>query len=149
MRAVLAASLLLAAATRADDLAARAARSYRLDATPPPALAVGEEGTALVSVRCEDGVHLQRQAPLRVVASGSPGLLVARPRLGWGDVRETRDTQVVEVPVSVKGGAPGAATLQMRLDFFVCSREWCVRQEREVAVPVAVAAASPAKPAGP
>jgi hypothetical protein len=132
--------LLLAAAARADDLAARAARSYRLDPGAPLTLAPGEGGAVSVVIRCEPGVHLQRQAPLRVTAEASGGLALPRSRLGWGDVHGSGDAQEVEVPVSVKGVTPGAAEVRLRLDFFVCSQEWCARQEREVVLPVTVSA---------
>lgn len=130
--------LLLAAAAGADDLDARAARSYRLEAGAPLTLAPGEGGTVSVVIRCEPGVHLQRQAPLRVTARASGGLSLPRSRLGWDDVHGAWDAQEVEVPVSVKAERPGAAEVQLRLDFFVCSEAWCVRQEREVVLPVTV-----------
>ena len=142
MRPVLAALLLLGAPARGDDLAARAARACPL-VPRAPALAVGESGDVTVAIACESGVHVQRQAPLRVAASASPGLALERARLGWDDVRGTRDTPEVRVPVTA--AAPGAAEVRLRLQYFACSEEWCVRQERELVVPVAVREA----PAGP
>lgn len=149
MRPVLAVLLaLLGAPARGDDLAARAARSCVLAPAAPAAVAVGERGTVVVVVRCEPGVHLQRQAPLRVAASASPGLAVAKPRLTWEDARVTGDAREVEIPVSFTATAAGAAEVRLRLDFFVCSDEWCVRQERALAVPVAVTAAPAPAPVG-
>jgi hypothetical protein len=150
MRTALALSLLalaLGAPARGDDLAARAARSYALAPLAPAVLALGEPGTVAVAIRCAPGVHVQRQAPLRVTAAASPGVVLGKTRLGWGDVRETGDAQEVEVRVSLKATAAGEAEVRLHLDFFVCSKEWCVRQERELAVRVAVGGAAGA--AGP
>lgn len=129
---------LLASLARGDDLAARAARSYTLAPGGPGRVAVGARGAVIVAIRCEPGVHVQRQAPLRATASASPPLAVAKARLGWEDARDAADGRGVELPVSFTASGPGAAEVRVRLDFFVCSREWCVRQEREVAIPVAV-----------
>lgn len=124
---------------RGDGLAARAAAAYALEPRPPAALAAGERGTVSLTIRCAPGVHVQRQAPLRVTASASPGLALAKSRLGWEDVRGAPDAPEVRVPVAAT--APGAGEVRLHLAFFVCSKEWCARQEREVAVPVAAGVA--------
>jgi hypothetical protein len=129
-------ALALGAPARGDELAARAARAYTLVPRAPAALAVGAPADVVVVIRCEPGVHVQRQAPLRATASVSPGLTLGKARLGWSDVRQTGDAQELEVPVSIRATAPGPAEVRLRLDFFVCSKEWCVRQERELTVPV-------------
>ncbi|HVI92630.1 MAG TPA: hypothetical protein VM753_01415 [Anaeromyxobacter sp.] len=127
-----------AAHARGDDLAARAARSYVLDtARSPTTLQVGERAVLTVAIRCAPGVHVQSQAPLRVQASASPGLLLARDRLGWSDVRGGLDAPELDLPVTA--AAPGAHEAQLRLEFFLCSRAWCVRQDRRVVLPVTVA----------
>jgi hypothetical protein len=46
--------------------------------------------------------------------------------------------------VAFTATAPGPQTATARLEFFVCSAKWCVKQEREVAVHVAVLAGSAA-----
>lgn len=143
MRTALALPLLalaLGAPARGDDLAARAARSYVLAPRAPATLAVGAPGDVTVAVRCAPGVHLQRQAPLRVAASASSGLALPKPRLGWADAQVIGDAQEVQIAVPLEPKAAGPAEVRLRLDFFVCSKEWCVRQEREVVVPVAVGA---------
>lgn len=131
--------LALGAPARGDDLAARAARSYDVELRVPAAVA-GAPGAAAVAIRCAPGVHLQRQAPLRVTASASPGITLGKARFGWGDVQVTGDAQHVEIPVSFTATSPGAAEIRLSLDFFVCSPTWCVQQERDVLVPVAVGA---------
>lgn len=50
------------------------------------------------------------------------------------------DKRSVELRVSCAASAPGAAEVRLRLEFFVCSRAWCVRQEREAVIPVVVRA---------
>jgi hypothetical protein len=100
------------------------------------ALAVGERGVLVVAIRCEPGVHVQRQAPFRVTVSTSSGLTVTKERLGWPDVHGGPESPEIEVPFTAS--APGAQSVRARLEFFVCSREWCVGQEREVELPVEV-----------
>jgi hypothetical protein len=44
----------------------------------------------------------------------------------------------VEVPVPLTATIAGTAEVRLRLEFFACSPAWCVRQERQLALPVAV-----------
>lgn len=117
-----------------------AARAYVLATGGPGRVPVGATGTLTVAIRCEPGVHVQRQGPLRATASASPGLALAKARLGWEDAVGVPDGRSVELHVSFTASAPGAAEVRLHLEFFVCSRAWCVRQEREVVIPVVVRA---------
>jgi hypothetical protein len=141
---------LLAAGARADDLDARAARSYAIDVSrSTTAAAVGEHGVLVVAIRCEPGVHVQPQAPLRMTVSASSGLALEKERLGWPDVRGGTESPEIEVPFTAT--APGAQAVRARLEFFVCSKHWCVGQDRDVVLPVAVqgAGSSASEPASP
>jgi hypothetical protein len=138
MRVAALALALLVPFARGDDLAARAARSYALEPRGPGRVAVGARGSVTVAIRCEPGVHVQRQAPLRATASAPPPIAVAKARLGWEDARDAADGRGVELPVSFTASGPGAAEVRVRVEFFVCSDAWCVRQDREVVVPVEV-----------
>lgn len=136
---------LLAVEARASDLAERAARSYSLDTSgSTTALAPGERGVLVIAVRPEPGVHVQTQAPLRATISASPGLAPARDRLGWADVVGPR-SGAPRLEVAFEATAPGPQSAKVRLEFFVCGSSWCVRQERELVLPVVVARASEAR----
>lgn len=139
---------LLAAGARAGDLAERAARSYRIDTTGSTTeLAIGEGGVVAIAIRTEAGVHVQSQAPLRVKLSASPGLELARDRLSWSDaVAPPQEPPRFEVEFTAT--SPGPQAVRARLEFFVCSSEWCAKQAREILVPITVedARASEAAP---
>jgi hypothetical protein len=129
---------LLAVRAHADDLAERAARSYAVDVSGSTTeLAVGGRGVLLIAIHPQPGVHVQSQAPLRLTLSASPGLALARDRLAWPDaVLPNADSPRFEVAFTAS--APGPQAARARLEFFVCSSTWCVKQEREVALPVTV-----------
>jgi hypothetical protein len=130
---------LVAAGVRAEDLAERAAKSYAIDLSGSTrALAVGGRGAVVVVLRFQPGVHAQAQAPLRATLTASPGVALARDRLGWPDVVGPRsEAPRLEVPFAAL--AAGAQTVKVRLEFFACSNAWCVRQDREAVLSVAVA----------
>lgn len=129
---------LLAAGARAADLTERAARSYRVDTSGSTSeLALGEGGAVAIAIRTEAGVHVQSQAPLRVKLSASPGIALTRDRLGWSDASAPPPAQP-RFEVEFTATAPGPQAVRARLEFFVCSREWCMKQEREVLVPITV-----------
>lgn len=130
---------LAAAGARAEGLAERAAKSYAIDLSGSTrALAVGERGAVVVVIRFQPGVHAQAQAPLRATLTASPGVALARDRLGWPDVAgPASESPRLEVPFTAV--APGAQTVKVRLEFFACSSSWCAKQDREAVLSVAVA----------
>src|SRR5512144_2221028 len=130
--------LVAARARGGDELAARAERTYSIDTARSTAtLAVGARGSIVLAIRCnEPGVHLQTQAPLKVSASATPGLALSKDRLGWKDAHGP--PEATELELAVTAAKPGPQEARVRLDFYLCSRSWCVRQEREVVVPVVV-----------
>lgn len=140
MRLALAAILgLLAMRAQGDGLAERAARSYVIDTSgTTAALEVGGRGALVVAIRFEAGVHAQRQAPLRATITASPGIQLARDRLGWPDVVGP-GSSTPRLEAGFTAVAPGPQTVRVRLEFFACSSSWCAKQEREVALEVAVA----------
>lgn len=141
MRLAVAALLaLLATRAQADGLAERAARSYVIDTSGTTAsIEVGGRGALVVVLRFEPGVHAQGQAPLRATLTASPGIELARERLGWPDVVEPRSA-APRLEVGYTAVAPGPQRVSVRLEFFACSSSWCVKQEREVGLEIAVAA---------
>ena len=150
LRVALSAVLGLAATSaRGDDLAARAERTYSIETARSTAtLAVGARGAVVVVIRCgEPGVHVQTQAPLKVSATATPGLALAKDRLGWKDARGP--PEALELELAVTASKPGPQEARVRLDFYLCSKSWCVRQEREVVVPVVVENAGAGQPAPP
>lgn len=136
--AVAAALALHALPVLAADPGAEAARSYRLDVTATPAaLKVGGEGTLAVAITPLEKTHVHPQAPLKVTLSASPGLTVAKASLGRGDLSDPK-AEAPSFKVPFKAAAAGAQELTAKVDFFICSDQWCVKQIRDVKVAVDV-----------
>ena len=135
--AVLAAAL--AAGPAPADPGGEAARSYRLEtAGTTQSLKVGEKGKLVLSIEpLQPGIHIHPQAPLKIRLEASPGLKLAKAQLGHADAVDPKaEGRRFEVPftATAAGKQEGRATL----DFFICSDTWCVKQARQVAVPVDV-----------
>src|SRR5512138_1767001 len=139
MTRTLAALVALAAAplALAADPAADAAKSYRIETTgTTQQLKAGEKGTFVLSIVPVEKVHVHPQAPLKIALESTPGLKLDKTSLGKGDpVDPKADGRRFEVPFVAE--AAGKQEARAKLDFFICSDQWCVKQ---VAVPVDVRA---------
>lgn len=130
---------LLALRAQAEGLAERAARSYSIDTSgTTAALAVGGRGALAVALRFEPGVHAQNQAPLRATLTASPGIGLAREKLGWPNVVGP-GSATPRLEAGFTALAPGPQTVKVRLEFFACSSSWCMKQDREVRLEIDVA----------
>jgi hypothetical protein len=127
----------LAAGPALADPAADAATSYRLDtAASTTELRTGDAGKFVVTIVPEEKIHVHPQAPLRIVVE-SAGLSLARRSLGHKDaVDPTAGALRFEVPFTAPKA--GRYAVQAKLDFFICSDAWCVKQTRDVTVAVTV-----------
>jgi hypothetical protein len=127
-----------ALAAQAADPGAEAARSYKLDVSAAPAsLAVGGEGALTIAITPLEKTHVHPQAPLKVTLSATPGLGLAKAALGRGDLADAK-AEAPRFKVPFKAAAAGAQELTAKVDFFICSDQWCVKQVREVKVAVDV-----------
>jgi hypothetical protein len=130
---VLAVALALAPSAR-GDASADAAQSYRIETTgTTQQVEVGKQGTLVLSIVPVEKVHVDPRAPLRIALEASPGVKLAKTSLGKTDpVDPKADGRRFEVPfVAEKAGKHEA---KAKLEFFVCSDEWCVKQVRDVTV---------------
>lgn len=136
--AIALAAALAAAPAVAGDPGAEAARSYKLEVTAAPAaLAVGGEGTLSVVITPVEKTHVHPQAPLKVTLAATGGLSLAKAALGRGDLADPK-AEAPRLAAPFKATAAGAQEITAKVDFFICSDQWCVKQVREVKVPVAV-----------
>ncbi len=137
-RAVLVALVLLAPAARAADPAADAAKSYRIETSgTTQQLKAGEKGTFVLSIVPVEKVHVHPQAPLKIALDATPGLKLEKTTLGKADpVDPKAEGRRFEVPFLAQ--AAGKQEARAKLDFFICSDQWCVKQVRDVSVPVDV-----------
>jgi hypothetical protein len=132
--ALAALSALAASVARADP-AAEAAQSYRIEtAGTTTELPAGGAGTFVLAIVPAEKIHVHPQAPLRVVVEAR-GLELAKRTLGRGDAVDPKaEGPRFEVPFVAP--AAGGHELTARLQFFVCSDRWCVKQARDVRVAV-------------
>ncbi len=136
--AVALSALLAAPLARAGDPGAEAAKSYRIDtAGSTQQLSNGGKGTLVLSIVPLAKVHVHPQAPLKITLESTPGLKLAKTTLGKADpVDPNADGRRFEVPFVAQGA--GKQEARAKLDFFICSDQWCVKQVKDVTVPVDV-----------
>lgn len=136
-RGLVAAALLAAApAVLAADASADAAKSYRVEtAGSTEKVRVGQQGLLVLSIVPVEKIHVDPRAPLKITLEASPGLKLSKSSLGKADpVDPKAEGRRFEVPfVAEKAGKHEA---RAKLDFFVCSDQWCVKQVRDVTVVV-------------
>lgn len=131
-------ALALGAGARAADAGADAARSYQLvtDGTTRQ-VAAGGQGKLVVAIVPVKGTHVHPEAPLKITLGGSAGLKLAKAQLGHADAVDPRaDGPRFEVPFTAL--AAGAQEARAKVEFFICSDQWCVKQARELAVAIDV-----------
>jgi hypothetical protein len=131
-------ALAFAPGARAAEVGGEAARSYRIETEGTTRqLASGGAGKLVLAIVPLEGRHVHPAAPLKIAISGTPGLKLSKDVLGHKDaVDPAAEGPRFEVPFTAT--APGAQEARARLDFFICSDEWCVKQSRDVTVAVDV-----------
>jgi hypothetical protein len=136
-RALALALVLLAPIARADP-AADAAKSYRVETTGTTReLRAGEKGTLVLSIVPLEKVHVHPQAPLKITLESTPGLKLEKTSLGKADpVDPKAEGRRFEVPFLAQ--AAGKQEARAKVDFFICSDQWCVKQVKDVTVGVEV-----------
>jgi hypothetical protein len=135
----LAAALVLLAAplARPADPAAEAAASYRIDTEgSTKAVAAGGKGTLVVAIVPIEKTHVHPQAPLKITLR-SEGLQLEKTSLGHKDAVDPKaEGPRFQVPFVAR--KKGAQQVQANVDFFICSDKWCVKQVKDVTIPVKV-----------
>jgi hypothetical protein len=135
-------ALLLASPARAADApkdpAGEAAESYRIETAGTTAsLKAGEKGTFVISIVPLKKVHVHPQAPLKIALDASPGLKLERTSLGKADpVDPKAEGRRFEVPFLAQSA--GKQEARAKVDFFICSDQWCVKQVKDVTASVLV-----------
>jgi hypothetical protein len=129
--------LVIAPAARAADPAAEAAKSYRIETQGSTTeVKVGGKGTLVLSIVPVEKVHVHPQAPLKI-ALAARGLTLEKASLGHKDAVDPKaEAPRFEVPFVATAAGKQEATA--KLDFFICSDQWCVKQTRDVTVAVNV-----------
>ena len=128
----------LAPSARADDAGAEAARSYRIEtAGSTQQVKPGGAGVLVLSIVPLNGTHVHPQAPLKIALEASPGLALSKTRLGHKDAtRPGAEGPRFEVPFTA--AKAGREEARAKVDFFICSDRWCVKQVQDVTLAVEV-----------
>jgi hypothetical protein len=130
-----AAAGLALAAMAADP--SEAARSCAVRAVAEPAsLPVGAAGTLRLFIEPTGAVHVDPKAPIKVTLGASAGLTLPRAQLGRGESRQAGPGVSFQVPFTAT--AAGKQEVKARVDFFLCTDQWCVKQVRDLTVLVDV-----------
>lgn len=131
-------ALALAGLARAAGPDSDAARSYRLETEGTTRqLASGAEGKLVIAIVPLNGTHVHPSAPLKIALSGSAGLKLSRDKLGHADAIDPQaEAPRFEVPFT--GTQAGAQEARAKVDFFLCSDEWCMKQSRDLSVAIQV-----------
>jgi len=132
----LAALALLALAPLAGAAEPDAAKTYRIEtAGTTEKVGVGKPGLLVLSIVPVEKVHVDSRAPLKISLEATPGLKLSKTTLGKTDpVDPKAEGRRFEVPFVAE--AAGKHEARAKLDFFVCSDQWCVKQVRDVTVAV-------------
>jgi hypothetical protein len=135
VRSLAAAIALLAVfPARAGDPGVDAAQTYRIDTDATTrTVKPGAKGSLVIAIVPVATVHVDPRAPLKIALQATPGLALEKTSLGRKDaVDQQAQGPRFEVPfVAEKAGRHEA---KAKLDFFVCSDQWCVKQARDVSV---------------
>jgi len=128
--------LALAPLAGAAEPGADAAKTYRIEtAGTTEKLGVGKPGLLVLSIVPVEKVHVDPRAPLKISLEATPGLKLSKTTLGKTDpVDPKAEGRRFEVPFVAE--AAGKHEARAKLDFFVCSDQWCVKQVRDVTVAV-------------
>ncbi len=128
----------LAPLARADEAAAEAARSYRIETEGTThSVKAGAGGVLVLTIVPLNGTHVHPQAPLKIALQATPGLSLSRSQLGHKDaVQPKADGPRFEVPFTA--ARAGKEEARAKVDFFICSDKWCVKQTRDLSLPVEV-----------
>lgn len=131
-----AAVLALAPLALAAEPGAEAATSYKLEtAGTTEKVTVGKQGLLVLSIVPVDKIHVDPRAPLKITLEATPGLKLAKTTLGKTDPVDPKAAgRRFEIPFVAE--AAGKHEAKAKLDFFVCSDQWCVKQVRDVAVAI-------------
>jgi hypothetical protein len=122
---------------QAADPAADVARSYAVRAIAEPAsLKAAATGTIRFFIEPTGEVHVDPKAPFKLTLAATPGLSLPKTQLGRADTVQSGPGVNLEAPFTAT--AAGPQEVKARLEFFLCTDQWCVKQTRDLVVKVDV-----------
>jgi hypothetical protein len=104
-------------------------------AATPAELAAGEKGTVRLGIKVKSEGHIDPQAPFKAVLTAK-GLKLEKEKLGRKDAVHQADGASFEVPFVAE--VKGEDSVDAELSFYICVKQICEHQKRNVSVPVKV-----------
>jgi hypothetical protein len=101
-----------------------------------PKLAKGAKGMVTARIVPRAGAHLSEEAPVSLALTASDALALAKSKATKADVRYEAGGGAIEVPFTAV--QTGAAAIEARLKFYICTEKTCAQQEKTVSLPVTV-----------
>ena len=101
-------------------------------------LAAGAKGKLVFTIEPRGEWHVDPRTPLRIDLSAPAGLKLEKERLGKKDAVTPGKAEAPRFEAPFTAVTAGTHEARAKLDFFVCSATACVKQVREVTVPVTV-----------
>jgi len=109
-------------------------------------VAVGEKGTASVSITARGGWHLNAEAPLTLKLIPPPGVSVDKPKLGRADLALSNETSA-RFDVGVVASEPGKKAIGAEAAFVLCREDACRPIKEKLTLSVEAAAPGKTAPA--
>ena len=100
---------------------------------------VGEKGTFVIAFKTKDGSHISSDAPMKIEVSGKQ-VKIGKEKLTLADSVTKKEAgkdyvdPKFEVPFTAM--AAGAASVEAKMTFFICTDKVCARQQKTLTVAV-------------
>jgi hypothetical protein len=109
---------------------------YDIKVTATPRLRKGAKGSVLLSVVPRRGAHIKSSTPFEARLKGPDFIALEKTTLVNSDVKYAGDSARVEVPFTAV--SPGSASIEVSVEFVVCTDVNCFRMNVPVMAPVKV-----------
>ena len=123
---------LLSAAARAEDPASL----YDVAFEATGQVAKGAQGRVKVRITPKTGAHVSADAPNKLSLKAPAGLSLAKAKADKSDMKFTGLVAAFDVPFTAV--ASGSATIDAKLNFYICTDTTCTPQERTASLAVNV-----------
>ena len=136
-RVLTAVALLVAQPGGARGPAAEAAKNYRIETQGTTAEVKAGGRDARRRHRADREVHVHLAGAAQDHALEARGLTLEKTSLGHKDAVDPK-AEAPRFEIPFVAAAAGKQEAKAKLDFFICSDQWCVKQTRDVTVAVNV-----------
>ncbi|MBE2249262.1 MAG: hypothetical protein IAE78_06910 [Myxococcus sp.] len=106
------------------------------------AVKAGEKGKVVIEIKAKNGAHVSDEAPLRIELSSKDSKL-DKEKLTLADSLTKKAEGSAAYPdprfeVGFTAAAPGKATVDAKMTFFICTEKVCARQTKSLSFPVVI-----------